>query len=124
MNSMHIMIALLFFTFFCAAATLIIALVRSRNLKYINLLANINQKVFMTFWLGSFFASLYLLLNTFARGFLDKDFFLNAIAYGKDKPGTFFYLGGVCFVTVTLLVYIVRIAGKRVYVRIQNTRKP
>lgn len=116
-------IALLFCAFLYAAAKFIISFRRSHNLKRINLLAKIDQKLFMTAWLGSFFAGLFLMLPYLASLVLEKNFYLGAFAYGKGNPGTFFYLGGVLFAATTLLVYLVRIAGKRVYGRMEKSRK-
>ena len=122
MNIMNSVIAFLFCVFFYAATKFILSFTRFKNIKRRNLLVNINQKVFMTFWLGFCFASFFLILSFFARHFLEKEFFLSLLAYGKGNPGTFFYLGGVLFASTTLLVYLVRIAGKRFYTRIKKTQ--
>ena len=123
MNMMNILIAFLFCAFLYVVAKCTRSYIRSKNPKRINLLTNIHQKIFMTAWLGFFFAGFFLILCILAGYVFEKKFFLSFFYYGKEHPETFFYLGGVLFISMTLLVYLVRIAGKRVYSRMQKSRK-
>ncbi len=123
MNIVNSIIALIFCTSFYMAIKLIAPSLRFKKIKRINLLENFYQKIFMTICLGSFFISLFLILNYLARHFIKKEILLNMFHYGIRNPESFFYLAGMLFATNTLLIYLVRLAIKRVYWRLEKPRK-
>lgn len=117
------LITLLFIALLCGATIFVLSFTKAKKIKRINLLKNIDQKLFMTAWLGFFFASFFLILCFLAGYYLQKEYLLNAFAYGKEHPGYFFQLAGALFATMTISVYIVRRIGIRVYTRLVLSKK-
>lgn len=122
-NYLNTLITLLFFITLFGTAKFIITYTKSKEIKHVNLLKNIDQKIFMTAWLGFSFAGLFLILCYFLNRSLDKTLLLTLFNYGKKNPATFFYLGGVLFASTAILIYIIRRIGILVYCRMEKAKK-
>lgn len=122
-NYLNSLITLLFFVALIGTGKFILSYNKSRDIKRVNLLKNIDQKLFMTAWLGFSFTILFLIMSFLASRLLDKSIFLSLFAYGKENPSTFFYLGGALFSSTTVLVYIIRRVGICVYLNMGKAKK-
>jgi hypothetical protein len=86
-----------------------------RPVTFNKLLAGLRPKLWMTAWLGAFFACFYLSTVYLAAKFLDGDLRQELFNIAYHHPTYFIYAGLAMFASISLGILVVRSVIKRVY---------
>lgn len=81
----------------------------------LRLLRAFDEKMWMTFGLGVFFACLYLLINFIGSWVIEPKLFLEGWKAGLEHPSRWLYWGALVVVCNSLLIYTIRLVVMHVY---------
>jgi hypothetical protein len=85
-----------------------ISIIKIRGCSPRVLFYNFGEKIWMTFFLGSFFICLFIFINVLISFFIDKESFLRYFFYGLEHPEVFIFWTTSFFALNTIFILIIR----------------